>query len=615
MALKRTENAAPGVALRARPPYPNVPGDAGLPDNGETEDKNSLRSRLRKNPRKTEHFITMGEAVDHLTDSVRNLIILPPDTGDRQCPTDEEDFGDDPEDVEMVEVAGEVEVEHEEAQDSEDDEDDAEEASRWRKHTLFDHQWPPADPFIPLDERYPVMATKSEFEVWCEIFDNEILQLIREQSLLYAHRDKVLPLFSLSEEDLLKFLGIIIFSGYHRVPGEFDYWSNQPDLKVPLIAETMTRDRFREIKSCIHLMDNHALPPGDKMAKVSRLFNLLNNALQRFGIFHEDLSIDESMVPYHGRHSAKMFIKGKPIRFGYKIWTLTGQDGFPYKSILYQGKERVPRSEPLGSHVVNSLLSVVEPGNHNIFFDNFFTSHALMVKLQEDGHRATGTIRGNRTNGAAQALLADKALTAKGRGEYDFRCDGKVFIVKWNDSAVVHVASNHLTHEPLGSAKRRVKLKTVNVPQPFLVKRYNEGMGGVDLMDRLLGAYRPSIRGKKWWWPLFLHAVNMSVVAAWRLYCNLHPDNKGPSHLDFRRTITLCLLKGTSPARNRILGGHHAHLPADVRYDGLSHESVPTSQGRCVFCSANTRSMCAKCGVRLHYSRGTTCFSLYHTRP
>ena len=42
----------------------------------------------------------------------------------------------------------------------------------------------------------------------------------------------------------------------------------------------------------------------------------------KFGVFSKDLSIDEQMVLYFGRHSSKMFIRRKPIRFGYKIWGL-----------------------------------------------------------------------------------------------------------------------------------------------------------------------------------------------------------------------------------------------------------------------------------------------------
>ena len=50
--------------------------------------------------------------------------------------------------------------------------------------------------------------------------------------------------------------------------------------------------------------------------------------------------------------------------------------------------------------------------------------------------------------------------------------------------------------------KRRVKKKAdARVTQPKLIKQYNLEMGGVDVMDRLLGTYRPMIRGKKWYWP------------------------------------------------------------------------------------------------------------------
>ncbi|KRX20026.1 PiggyBac transposable element-derived protein 3 [Trichinella nelsoni] len=50
---------------------------------------------------------------------------------------------------------------------------------------------------------------------------------------------------------------------------------------------------------------------------------------RQFGIFHEQLYIDEGMVPYFGHHSCKMFIRGKPIRFGYKIWTMSSANGIP----------------------------------------------------------------------------------------------------------------------------------------------------------------------------------------------------------------------------------------------------------------------------------------------
>ena len=58
------------------------------------------------------------------------------------------------------------------------------------------------------------------------------------------------------------------------------------------------------------------------MAKVEPLYNLLNQKLQAYGIFHEDLSIDELMVLYYGHHFCTQFICIKPITFGCKLWVL-----------------------------------------------------------------------------------------------------------------------------------------------------------------------------------------------------------------------------------------------------------------------------------------------------
>ena len=93
----------------------------------------------------------------------------------------------------------------------------------------------------------------------------------------------------------------------------------------------MSRDKFQKIKKYFHVADNANLEEGNKVAKVSKMYNFLNQNLCKWGVFHDKLSIDESMVPYYGRHSAKMFIRGKPIRFGFKIWALCGSDGYPYK--------------------------------------------------------------------------------------------------------------------------------------------------------------------------------------------------------------------------------------------------------------------------------------------
>ena len=104
----------------------------------------------------------------------------------------------------------------------------------------------------------------------------------------------------------------------------------------------MARNRFTEIKKYLHL--------ADKLSKMAHMYKLLNAQLTQFGVSSE-LSIDESLVPYYGRHSCKMFITGKPIRFSYKLWYVCGSDGHPYHIIPYQGKEEAANPTPLGTRV------------------------------------------------------------------------------------------------------------------------------------------------------------------------------------------------------------------------------------------------------------------------
>lgn len=56
---------------------------------------------------------------------------------------------------------------------------------------------------------------------------------------------------------------------------------------------------------------------------------------QQFGMFYELLSIDESMIPNHGHHSLRQFIRNKPITLGYEMWMLSGVDGYPYNIFLH----------------------------------------------------------------------------------------------------------------------------------------------------------------------------------------------------------------------------------------------------------------------------------------
>nr|CAI5855753.1 unnamed protein product [Callosobruchus analis] len=104
------------------------------------------------------------------------------------------------------------------------------------------------------------------------------------------------------------FLGFLIFSGYHTLPSDRDYWSEDEDLGAHIAKNAMSRNAYNVLKGLIHFQD-------DSQAKDSkdRLF--------------KHFAIDEIIVRYYGHYPIKQFIRSKPIRFRCKLWALCGDSG------------------------------------------------------------------------------------------------------------------------------------------------------------------------------------------------------------------------------------------------------------------------------------------------
>lgn len=103
---------------------------------------------------------------------------------------------------------------------------------------------------------------------------------------------------------------------------------------------------------------------------------------EKFGLYfpvEENLSIDESMIPYYGRHSSKQFIRGKPIRFGFKLWCVNTRLGYLINCYPYQGAGAIthPHLGLGGSGVVKMQESLPPDLPFKLYCDNFFTSLKL----------------------------------------------------------------------------------------------------------------------------------------------------------------------------------------------------------------------------------------------
>ena len=107
------------------------------------------------------------------------------------------------------------------------------------------------------------------------------------------------------------------------------------------------------------------------------------------------------MVEYYG---CKQFIKGKPLRFGYQMWSLKTPLEYLINFEMYQGSN--PQLKPeyyteYGENItplfcmlaeLNGEIKIYELSFH---FDNLFKCISVLVGLQERGQHGIGTIREN----------------------------------------------------------------------------------------------------------------------------------------------------------------------------------------------------------------------------
>ena len=137
------------------------------------------------------------------------------------------------------------------------------------------------------------------------------------------------------------------------------YWTASQNTHNGAVAKAMSRNRFTEIFSNLHMADIASLN-DDRDYKVRPLFEILNhNVIQLSSTTHH--SIDESMTPYYGKHRTKQFIHGKPIRFVFKLWSITSTDRYLLHVELYCGSDTVLKETGLGQggDVVMGLIKYV----------------------------------------------------------------------------------------------------------------------------------------------------------------------------------------------------------------------------------------------------------------
>ena len=468
---------------------------------------------------------------------------------------------------------------------------------------------------------YTGMMPHELFELF---FTSDLLEHVQEQIGLYcAFKGKPDP--HVTVQELKVFLGVLILSGYACFPRRRMYWEETPDVGNKLVSNAMRLNRFEKIMEVLHFQDNTKLDPDDRFCKLRGVSNYLEQQFMKHFVPTQNLSHDEALVEYFGRHSCKQHIIQKPIRFGYKIWCLNTPSGYCVAFNFYQGKhgkrnEEMVKQFGKSAATVLELLDKLPPQIAKLPFhiccDNLFTSLDLLAEIQRRGFQGTGTMRGNRLPKANKLtdINAFKKMPKGTMEEVTAASSGsKVAVVRWIDNNVVTAASTAFAATPTGSVKRfsRRDKKKMEVPAPAAILAYNQGMGGTDRQDQNVNKYRVAIRGKKWWWALWTWLIDVTVQNAFDL-ARKAGSPSADDQLEFRRAIARFYLQHYGTPRSG-KGRPRAGDPTatELRFDGRDHVIQRSAKRRvCAYCSGRPTYECGKCNVGLC----TGCFAAFHTR-
>lgn len=285
-----------------------------------------------------------------------------------------------------------------------------------------------------------------------------------------------------------------------------DCWSTNSFLGVKQVQDIMSRTRYLKINQYLHFNDSSkAKPRGhaehDKLFHIRPLINKLTDTFASAYAPNRENAIDEAFIKFKGCLAFKPYMPLKPTKRGIKVW-LRADSTTHYVSAfqVYTGWPNQGESElGLGARIVTDLSRDLVDCNYHLFFDNFFSSFALMKKLKQDGIYATAT----RKNRKEFLTEVKNAKLQNRRDSFSMQRDG-ITACTWKDKKIVYFLTSGCQPSGDGIVQRRKKNRTLET--------------GVDYADQKRNDYCIPVKSHRWYRYLAFFLFETAVVNALILF-------------------------------------------------------------------------------------------------
>ena len=500
---------------------------------------------------------------------------------------------------------------------------------------------PDRAPGLHLPEHFNAEAEVDFFKLF---FSDEVITSLTQFTNAYAWNHIVdHPSHALSDgswedctnDEMQALIALLIYFGLVRVQDVKKYWSNQSLYNGLWARGILSRRRFMAIRAFFQCSPPDG-DPEDRLRKVRFIYDHVRNKSREYWQPNWHVCIDERMVRFKGRNVMKVYVKQKPVKWGFKSYTLCDSEtAYNCYFEMYTGQNVPPGEHGLTHDLVMRLMQPYVGQGYRLFTDNYYTSHALAESLIASNTDLVGTVRSNR-HGFPDRLKQSKHFERHGaRGDMRYERVGRTVYVQWLDKRSVTVLSTFHVATDAVQVPRMVKVggawQQQLFPKPAAVDCYNRYMGGVDVFDQLASTHRLLRRAKKFTKVIFYDIVEIAIINAFKLmgaWMEQHPEvivrGGRYSQSEFRENLV------------RQLGGIGLHDPPPqtrkvkttaADHSNLHVEHVPLSAGKgdCAVCwkvdHARVSSVfsCAKCrnrkGNRVHLciKPNKNCFQFFHS--
>jgi len=188
----------------------------------------------------------------------------------------------------------------------------------------------------PLEEHHFSMEIPAPLEYFSKYFQESEYQDMADYTNIYAEQTGKLNWIATNPREMKIFLDIHLFMGVFGSPRIRMNWEQKS--RISVIANNMTRNRFFELRSNFHIMDNNTVPTNnkDRFVKVRPIYNVLKRRCNGLAV-EKNICVDEQMEPFKGKLSVKQHMRDKPNPWGIKLYLLCGESGLVYDFLLNQG--------------------------------------------------------------------------------------------------------------------------------------------------------------------------------------------------------------------------------------------------------------------------------------